>query len=277
MAFLMAAYFDESDDNKQAYGVGGFLGNQHDCVHLEWTWQRDVLDKYDLKYFKASELEYGLGEFRKLRDNPDSPNALFSKREKALFREIKTKTVDLFLNAEFLIGFGAVVVLPDYHRLVAELEAAGFAIPAPYWFAAQVVYMEAGWVMKYWNEGKPPSERAHVRPIYDSHKEYSRKAKEIFDDYRDKNPLWSKWLLSPHYESDQNYILLQVADNLVYEMRKLVIKDAFNEVRAERIAMKRLKERVWKVYKLNYEAMKTIMKRPANVVEIKPEISNPWF
>ncbi len=110
----MAAYFDESDDNKQAYGVGGLLGNQHGCVHLEWTWQRDVLDKYDLKYFKASELEYGLGEFRKLRDNPDSPNALFSKREKALFREIKTKTVDLFLNAEFLIGFGAVVVLPDY-------------------------------------------------------------------------------------------------------------------------------------------------------------------
>jgi len=102
LALLVAAYFDESDDNKQAYGVGGFIGHQQDCLHLEWAWQRDVLDKYDLKYFKASELEYGLGEFRKLRDNPETPNALFSKREKTLFREIKTKTVDLFLNAEFL-------------------------------------------------------------------------------------------------------------------------------------------------------------------------------
>ena len=273
----MAAYFDESDDSKQAYGVGGFLGNQHDCVHLEWTWRRDVLDKYDLKYFKASELEYGLGEFRKLRDNPNSPNAPFSAREKTLFREIKTKTVDLFLSAEFLIGFGAVVVLPDYYRLVKELDAAGFAIPAPYWFAAQVVYLEAGWIMNDWNKNELPSQKAHVRPIYDSHTEYSRKAKEIFNDYRDKNPRWSRWLLSPHYESDQDYILLQVADNLVYEMRKLVIKDAFNEVRPERIAMQRLKERVWKVYMLNYEAMKTIMQRPTNVVGIKPEISNPWI
>jgi hypothetical protein len=82
--------------------------------------------------------------------------------------------------------------------------------------------------------------------------------------------------LLPDYESDRDYILLQVADNLVYEMRKLVIKDAFNEVRAERIAMQRLKQRIWKVYKLNYEVMKTIMQRPANVVDIKPEISNPW-
>jgi hypothetical protein len=201
----------------------------------------------------------------------------FFQTRETLFRDIKTKTVDLFLNAEFLIGFGAVVVLPDYHRLVKELDAGGFAVPAPYWFAAQVVYMEAGWIMNYLNEDELPSRKAHVRPIYDSHKDYSRKAREIFDDYRDKNPLWSEWLLAPHYESDQDYILLQVADNLVYEMRKLVIKDAFNEVRAERIAMQRLKERIWKVYKLNYEVMKTIMQRPTNVVEIKPEISNPWF
>lgn len=271
----MAAYFDESDDNQRGYGVGGFLGNQFDCVHLEWAWQRDILAKYKLKYFKASELEYGHGEFRKFRDDPNNPKAPFSQREKALFKEVKTKTVDIFLNAEFLVGFGAVVVLPDYHRLVEELNRAALAIPEPYWFGAQVVYMEAGWIMNYLNEDEPPSQRASVRPIYDDHEEYGRRAKRIFDDYRDKNPLWSKWLLSPHYESDKNYVVLQVADNLIYEMRKLVIKDAFNEVRPERIAMQRLKERIWKVYKLNYQALKAIMERPANENPIEPEIANP--
>ena len=59
------------------------------------------------------------------------------------------------------------------------------------------------------------------------------------------------------------------------EMRKLVIKDAFNDVRPERTAMQRLKQRIAKVYKLNYVAMKSIMSRPANVVKVKADISNP--
>jgi len=272
---IYAAYFDESDDNDRAYGVGGFIGNQFDCVHLDWAWKEHILDKYDLKYFKASELEHGVGEFRRFRDDPNNTDARFSNRERALFTEIKTRTVDLFLDAEFLVGFGAVVVLPDYHRLVEEFRIAGFVLPQPYWFAAQVVYMEAGYVMNYLNEGEPKSQQAYVSPVYDSQEEYQRSATRIFEEYREKNPLWSKWLLAPRYESDQDYIVLQVADNLVYEMRKLVIKDAFNEVRAERIAMTRLKQRIEKVYKLNYDALKSIMNRPANVVKIQPEISNP--
>jgi len=275
MLVMYAAYFDESDDNDRAYGVGGFIGSQLDCVHMEWAWKEHILEKYDLKYFKASELEHGVGEFRKFRDDPNKTDARFSARERALFTEIKTKTVDLFLDAEYLVGFGAVVVLPDYHRLREEFKAAGYLLPRPYWFGAQIVYMEAGWAMNYVNEGEPKSRYSYVSPTYDNQEEYKGTAKRIFDQYRKKNPLWSKWLLPPHYENDQDYIVLQVADNLVYEMRKLVIKDAFNEVRPERIAMTRLKERVAKVYKLNYAAMKSIMARPANVTKIEPEISNP--
>jgi hypothetical protein len=243
-------------------------------VHLEWAWKEQILDRYHLKYFKASELEYGVGEFRQYRDDPNNPNAPFSDREKTLFRTIKTQTVDLFLDAEFLVGFGAVVMLPDYQRLAAELKEQGLLLPGPYWFGAQIVYMEAGWIMNDLNKDDPPSEQGYVRPIYDAHEEYRKKAKQLFEEYREKNPEWSKWLLPPQYESDQDYIVLQVADNLIYEMRKLVIKDAFNEVRPERKAMTRLKERVWKVYKLNYESMKAIMGRPANVIELKPDISN---
>jgi hypothetical protein len=272
---IYAAYFDESDDNDRAYGVGGFLGNQFDCVHLDWAWKEQVLDRYQLKYFKASELEHGVGEFRKFRDDPNDTDARFSDRERALFTEIKTKTVDLFLAAEFLVGFGAVVVLPDYYRLAREFKADGLILPRPYWFGAQIVYMEAGFVMNHLNKNEPKSQQAQLSPVYDAQEEYQRSAPRIFEQYRQKNPLWSKWLLAPRYEDDQNYIVLQVADNLIYEMRKLVIKDAFAEVRPERIAMTRLKQRVWKVYKLNYPALKSIMTRPANMTNIKPDISNP--
>ena len=274
LAVFLSAYFDESDDNDRAYGVGGFIGTQLDCVHMDWAWQEHILDRYGLKYFKASELEWGVGEFRKFRDDPNNTDARFSEREKGLFREIKTKTVDLFLTSE-LVGFGGVVVLPDYHRLVEEFKPAGRAIPSPYWFGTQLMFMEAGFIMNYLNEAEMPTKKGYVRPIFDTQEEYSGRARQVYEDYCKKNPITSKWLLPPAYENDQDYIVLQVADNLIYEMRKLVIKDAFNEVKPERIAMQRLKESVSKVYKLNYDIMKAIMERPANVMDIQPEIVNP--
>jgi Protein of unknown function (DUF3800) len=272
---IYAAYFDESNDHERAYCVGGFIGAQLDCVHLDWAWKERILDAYKLKYFKASELEHGTGEFRQHRENPNHADARFTEREKALFTEIKTKTIDIFLDAQFLISFGAVVVLPDYHRLVDEFKVRGFDLPAPYWFGAQVCFMEAGYIMDYLNDGTPKSQQSQVSPIFDAHEEYGRKAKQVFDAFREKNPKWSKWVLNPHYEDDQDYIVLQVADNLAYEIRKLMIKDAFNEVRPERKAMTRLKQRIWKIYKLNYEGLKKVMEAQTNVIPIGPDIHNP--
>src|SRR5262245_53156801 len=112
----VAGYFDESDDNDRAYAVAGFLRHQRDCIHLHWAWKERLLDKYGLKYFKASELEWGTGQFSKCRDNPKNLDARFSQREKDLFREIKTLSIDIILEFDLLIGFGAVLILPDYHR-----------------------------------------------------------------------------------------------------------------------------------------------------------------
>jgi hypothetical protein len=39
--------------------------------------------------------------------------------------------------------------------------------------------------------------------------------------------------------------------------------------------MTRLKERVVKVYKLNYDVMKSMMAHPAKLTKIEQEISNP--
>jgi hypothetical protein len=228
-----------------------------------------------LEYFKASELEWGVGQFAKFRDNPSDLHARFSDREKNIFRQIKTETIDIFLEADLLWGFGAVVVLPDYYRLLEEFKSAGLALPSPYFFCAQVVYMESGFIMDDQNESRPRSESGCVSPVYDQQTEYQGSANRIFEKFREKNPLCSKWLLPPRYEDDRDYIVLQVADNLAYEMRRLLVGEEFNPQIPERKAMTRLKERLWKVYKLNYEGLKIIMDRPANVIHINPEIHNP--
>jgi hypothetical protein len=103
---------------------------------LRW---RDLLDKYELGYFKASELNAGTGQFQKFRDDPsDYAFRRFSQREKDIFRQIKTAFTDLIINAENLYGVGAVVILSDLERLQSEYNTRKRShfhiICAPKWF-----------------------------------------------------------------------------------------------------------------------------------------------
>jgi len=275
--FLMAhpaGYFDESDDNERAFAIGGFIGHQNDCVHLEWAWDKYILKKYELEYFKASELNAGAGQFAKFRDDPSNLHSLFSPREKDLWAEIKTKTVDVFLDSE-VMGYGAVLMLPDYYRLLDELKQVGQALPSPYFLCAQMVYMESGLIMNELNDGVTRNEQGYIRPTFDSHEMYSGRAKQVFDGFCEKNPISARWLLRPHYESEKDYTVIQVADNLAYEMRRLLITTEYDTHIPERKAMKRMREKLWKVYKLGYDEIRKIMASPKNIIPIEPEIHNP--
>ena len=68
----VAGYYDESDDNDRAYAIAGFVGHQQDCVGLDIAWREKILKKWDIEYFKASELNAGRGQFAKFRDDPTS-------------------------------------------------------------------------------------------------------------------------------------------------------------------------------------------------------------
>ena len=255
----MAGYYDESDDFERGYAVAGFVGHQHDCVHLDLAWRDKILDKYGLEYFKASELNAGKGQFAKFRDNPTGElDAPFSAGEKKRLDEIKIASIDVIVNADLLIGIGAVLVLPDYRRLAEEYKGMGKTLLAPYFFCAQTMMMESGFIVQKINGTLRPSQYGLLRPVFDSHEQYSGRAKQMFDDFARKNPITSEFLLPPHYESDKDYLVLQAADNLAYECRRLLITQDFDTHIPERIAMKRLKERVYKVYKLNYEGLRAI-------------------
>lgn len=270
-----AAYFDESDDNDRAYAIAGFLGHQHDCVHFHWAWEERLLQKYELAYFKASELNAGKGQFAKFRDNADELDARFSEREKKLFDQIKIESIDIIVEFSLIQGFGAVLMLPDYYRLLDEYKSIGQLLPAPYFFCAQLVMMEAGFIIDAVNAGRPSCQQGLVRPVFDSHEQYSGRAKQMFDLFAQKNPLCSQYLLSPQYEDDKKYLILQAADNFAYEARRLVITQEYAKHIPERAAMKRLKERVLRIYKLNYEGLRAIMdSQKPDMIPIKPKIEN---
>lgn len=259
--FLVAGFFDESTDQDSgglSYAVAGFIGNQLVTATLELRW-RDVLNKYELDYFKASELNAGMGQFQKFRDDPHNTQwRPFSDREKILFQTIKTDFTDVIIGCgDGLYGIGAVVILPDLERLRSEYENAR-ALPVPYFICSNMVMVEAGTEMINQNVGYPPSNLCWLRPIFDEHEEYSGRAKQSWDTFKDKNPQSGKYLLSPHYESELTYLTLQAADNLAFEVRKLAFTK--KEKLPTRIPMRRLmaNRNIIKIYKFDYDALKMV-------------------
>jgi hypothetical protein len=97
----------------------------------------------------------------------------------------------------------------------------------------------------------------------------------MFDDFKAKNPLCSRWLLPPNYEDEKDYIALQAADNLAYECRRLLITEEYDTHSPERKAMTRLKEHIHKIYRLHYDSLKMIIEsKSSDSIPTTPEVKN---
>jgi hypothetical protein len=252
--------------------VAGWVGNLHQCVHLELKW-KELLERYGLKYFKASEQAHGTGQFAQYRDDPGDPTRPWSKKEKEIFKEIKTAFVDATVYHN-IIGIGTVLMLPDYERIKRETVGEDNQLPEPYYLCAVFTLLEAGQIMNHWNA--TTDDKALLKPIFDSQEEYSGTMKAAFDGFAKNNPISCEYLLPPDYEDDEMFLMLQAADNYVYETRKLLIQSEYDKGRMERIAMQRLKERSRRIYKLNYKALRMVLaaQQQSDVIPIKAAIEN---
>ena len=253
-------YFDESTDEDTqgiCYAVAGFVGSNAATAVLDMRW-RDLLTRYNLKYFKASELSAGEGEFRQYRDDPNGKGfSQFSQKEKRKLEEIKTTFTDAIVTSDGITGIGAAVILPDYERIRREYPQT--KLQNPYFFCANLAMMELGVCVCVENEGYKDHEKVWVRPVFDSHEEYSGRMKQGFDSFCLNNPISARYLLPPYYEDDLKYVSLQAADNLAFEIRKFAVGQ--REKRRERISLARLRGsgRIGRVYKLDYDSLKTIL------------------
>lgn len=260
---VAVGFFDESTDDEthgQCYAVAGFLGSQWATAALEMEW-RPLLDKYEIDYFKASELNAGEREFKKFRDDPNAKEwAPFSDREKEFFKGIKADFTSVITNARDILGIGVALVLPDYYRLREENPLAKKNLLTPYHLCAQTMLMEAGMMMYETNKELAPSSRALMKPVFDSHEQYSGRMKMAFDTFRVKNPNSSTYLLPPDYEDEKVYLTLQAADNLAYESRRYLLHRHFGTPSEPRRAMTELLNQgsVVRLYKLDYRSLKII-------------------
>lgn len=275
--WLAGGYFDESFDKLEdrCYTVAGYIGAQLPAVILDLRW-KTLLEKYQLAYFKASEIEFGYGEFVKHRDDPKNINAPLSAREKELIVEIKTAFVDAICDEDHLLGLSASVILRDYKLLQMQEPDLAKRLPDPYTLCGHLVMVEAGMIVNWSNENSPADLHALLRPVFDSHKDYSFKFINAFDIFGQKNPISARNLLPPIYEKEQTYRCLQAADCLAYEARRLVDRTVYEpEDTRVRKAMSRLAEHTRCIYVMDYDSLRYLAaNQEPDKIPIEPRIDN---
>jgi hypothetical protein len=259
---IYGAYYDESDE-KPGFSIAGYSAAYDTWLHLDWKWQ-ELLQKWNLEYFKASECENALVQFAQYRDNPSDQQSQLKPNERERLKEIKTQFIDVICKQhDDLHGYGAVVIVEDFERIISEDRAASeLFMDKPYYIGAQLCLVAAAMPVRDANTRRTGNDRITVRPVFDSHEEYSGVAKIVFDKFGAKNPRSAQVLLPPAYDDDRQSSALQVADTLAYEVRKLLTRKIKNpEDDYMRVPLVRLRPAVYRIYKLDYAALKLIVAR----------------
>jgi hypothetical protein len=271
MPVIYGAYYDESDE-KPGFSVAGYAASYETWVHLDWKWQ-SLLKKWKLAYFKASECENLLGQFAQYRDNPADLDSPLKPHERDRLIEIKTEFVDAICkHSDDLQGYGAVVILDDFEKIISEdAEAKRIFMDKPYYVCFQLCLVAAAMPARDHNLRHPKEEHVYIKPIFDSHEEYSRLAKPVFDKFLAGNPRSAEVLLPVNYDDDKAVSALQVADNLAYEARKHLTRQIVKGDEYTRKPMGRLRPFVYRIYRLDYQALKLIVARQdADYIPISP-------
>src|SRR5271154_4725089 len=169
MAVMYGGYYDESMDDV-SFAVAGYIAPYDTWIHLDWAW-RDLLKAWNVKYFKASECENGLGEFAQYRDNPTDAKSRLKTHEWEKLQEAKNQFIDAIVkHSDFIQGTGAVTNLKDFNRIISEeSEARRLFMDHPYYVCFQAALAAGTKKMYEENLRRAGEGKLYIKPIFDSH------------------------------------------------------------------------------------------------------------
>jgi hypothetical protein len=154
-----------------------------------------------------------------------------------------------------------VVIIDDFERITAgNSEALRYLQDKPYYICFSLCLLAAAMPVRDANARRSSQDRIQLKPVFDSHEEYSGIAGSLFASFVEKNPRAAEVLLPPSYDDDVKTVALQVADTLAYEARKLLTRQIRDPDRDYmRVPMIRLRPSIYRLYRLDYAALQTIV------------------
>ena len=237
---VIRGYFDESCKDKRVYAIGGYVGRDKDWTRVSRRWKnRRLEDK--IRCFHATDCESGHGEFKRLQ-----------KEERV---KLKADLIQIVHAQENLGGFAAAIHIEDFIKVRDSSARARQVLgPDPYFLCFQTLLMavceefergEAGPGMKF-------------ACILENQEEFSGRARRLYTKFKAINKNYATRLGRLTYAAKNEFVALEIADNLAYETMKEVLNKKYDPTRARRIAMEKMLPRVRNIKLLTEEALTTI-------------------
>lgn len=231
---MFKTYFDESWDQyqKKIIVFGGMVGRHEQWAKIEWPW-RSLLEKYHIRYYRASDAEFARGEFDKepfRTDNkPTTPTQYrHLQRVRQEFFEIITRGI--------VAGF-AVQIPIDVFWNVADSPAKKAAFgETPYYICAHISMLRLLKAIKY----EVPSKEL-VAFVCDRQPQFEKEMKKVHAHMQTKACEFHNQVGSISFEDKTQFVPLQVADTFVYETRKDFERKLANRKAVDRPEFARLK------------------------------------
>jgi hypothetical protein len=129
----------------------------------------------------------------------------------------------------------------------------------PYYLCLQAALHAPTKKMFKANLRRPKETKLYIKPIFDSHEEFSGIARLAYGKFLEKNTRAATLLLPLNYADDVDTPALQAADMLAYETRKYATNQERSPTQPMRPQLQKLLGLIETVFKLDYNSLKLII------------------
>jgi hypothetical protein len=207
------SYWDESSDEhqKKIFVIAGFVGRYEEWARIEWRWKQ-LLDKYELEYYCATEAEHARGQFDKPPFRAEGKPLDYTQNE--MLRRVCTEFLDLFASG-IIFGVGIGIPMQDFFEVANTPERLARFGGTPYYLSGHMAMLATLIGIK--NELR---NKELVSFMLDRQDQFKTEMEKVHAALASKGSEFHSQVGSLRFADKRDFIPLQVADTLAYEVRK---------------------------------------------------------
>jgi hypothetical protein len=230
---MLIAYLDESFDQamKEVFVAAGFIARYEGWSSVEWRW-RSLLEKYELKYYRAAEAGHARGQFEKppFRTHPNK----LSREQWGLLQEVRNEFLSVLCSGR-LFGLAIGMHMKDFYKVACTPEILSKFGNTPYYLCCHMALIQT--LVGARDELRT---REVIQSFFDQNGEHQAEMKRVHQAFGQINPEYRAQMGSLEFASKEIKILLQTADTLAYEVQKDFRRQITNPGTPRRVELERL-------------------------------------
>jgi hypothetical protein len=243
---MWTGYFDESgiDEKSKTFCIGGFIAQDSDWLDLIRVWLR-ALNNAGATAFHMTDFEARRGEFRDWD----------RKKRFDVFDEL----VSIVLSYD-VYGLGGGTVRDDYQKLIVDSDFITVRKLKPEWWKQPYLMVFQQVIVEAANAIDHFRSQERIAFVFDHQAQFKARAETVYAELQEQAD-WPRHrrLGSLQFVIKNEAVALQVADLMVYEIRKRLDHKLFAPERDIRKSMGRLQSRLFNPHYFDHAGLRAFI------------------